>query len=145
MSMKGLMTMLPERVTPTTTVEAACKIFHDAKLGAVAVVEDGKVCGIFTYRDLVERVVLGKKDPAATELREVMTDKVDCVGSNSSYGVALRMMVENDYTYVPVVRDNGVFAGMLSLRVLLEHRIDHLANELDTVTQYVAVDGPGGD
>ena len=35
-------------------------------------------------------------------------------------------------------------AGMLSLRGLLEHRIDDLASEMDAVTQYLSVDGPGG-
>lgn len=145
MSMKGLMVTLPERVTPTTTVAAASRLMHEAKLGAVAVLDDGKVCGIFTYRDLVERVVLEKLDPESTKLGAVMTADVDCVGSTASYGVALRMMVDKDYTYVPVVQENGVLVGILGLRVLLQHRIEHLADELDSITQYMAVDGPGGD
>jgi hypothetical protein len=42
-------------------------------------------------------------------------------------------MVNNGYTYLPIVRKNGHLEGMLSLRELLEHRIDHLAAELDAL------------
>lgn len=145
MGVKGLITTIPERLTPSTEVEAACRVMHEAKLGAVAVVEDGRVGGIFTYRDLVERVVLSKRDPTTTTLGDVMTKKVDCARTDASYGVALRLMVERDYTYLPVTRADGVFAGMLSLRMLLEHNIDDLARELDSMAQYLSVDGPGGD
>ena len=53
-------------------------------------------------------------------------------------------MVDKDYTYVPILGEEDKLAGMLSLRGLLEHKIDHLASELDAVTQYLSVDGPGG-
>jgi CBS domain-containing protein len=115
------------------------------KLGAVAVVDGGRLSGIFTYSDLVNRVIMQKLDPEAARMEEVMTRQVVTMDPDGAYGKALRIMVENDYTYLPIVREDGHFEGMLSLRELLEHRIDHLASELDAVTQYIAVDGPGGD
>lgn len=54
-------------------------------------------------------------------------------------------MVANEYTYLPIVDEQGHLEGMLSLRSLLEHRIEQLARELDSMTQYIAVDEPGGD
>jgi len=144
MSVKGLMISIPERLTQSTMVEAACRVMDREKLGAVAVIDDGRVCGIFTYRDLVERVILERRRPEATPLGEVMTRKVECTKTDDSYGRALRQMIERDYTYLPVVFDDGGFAGMLSVRMLLDHHIDHLATELDSVAQYIAVDGPGG-
>jgi hypothetical protein len=66
-------------------------------------------------------------------------------GLDHGDGSVSRLMVDNDYTYLPILGDGHELAGVLSLRQLLEHKIDHLANELDAVTQYLAVDGPGGD
>ncbi len=55
------------------------------------------------------------------------------------------MLVDRHYTHVPVVDEAGHVAGLISLRDLLEHEIDHLAQEADAVTQYLSVDGSGGD
>jgi CBS domain-containing protein len=145
MSVKGLMTTLNETMTKSTTVSEACRVMNREKVGALAVVEEGKLSGIFTYRDLVDRVILEKRDPETTKLEEVMTTEVETLRVDGRYGDALRVMVDKDYTYVPILGEEGKFAGMLSLRGLLEHKIDHLANELDAVTQYLTVDGPGGD
>lgn len=145
MSVKGLMSAPTEKLTKSTTVMEACRVMHDDKAGAVAVVEDGKLSGIFTYRDLLERVILEKRDPETTTLGSVMSTKVETLGADGSYGDALRLMVDEDYTYVPIIGEDAELAGMLSLRGLLEHKIDHLASELDSVSQYLAVDGPGGD
>lgn len=145
MSVKGLMRTFGQGITKTMTVMEACRVMHAQKVGALAIEDGAKLCGIFTYRDLVERVILEKRDPEKTTLGDVMTSDVDALAADKSYGEALHMMVDNDYTYVPVIGGDGELRGMLSLRALLEHEIDHLADELDSVTQYLAVDGPGGD
>jgi len=145
MSVKGLMTTLAETITRSTTVMEACRVMNSEKVGALAVVEEGKLYGIFTYRDLVDRVILEKRDPDTTKLEDVMTTKVETLRADGRYGDALRVMVDKDYTYVPILSEEDKLAGMLSLRRLLQHKIDHLASELDAVTQYLSVDGPGGD
>jgi CBS-domain-containing membrane protein len=55
------------------------------------------------------------------------------------------VLVDRDYTHVPVVDEARHVVGLNSLRDLLEHEIDHRAQELDAVTQYLSVDGSGGD
>lgn len=145
MSVKGLMTTHTETITRSTTVMEACGVMKSEKVGALAVVEEGKLCGIFTYRDLVDRVILDKRDPETTKLDDVMTTDVDVLGADGSYADALHLMVDKEYTYVPILGEEDKLAGMLSLRGLLEHKIDHLASELAALTQYLSVDGPGGD
>jgi hypothetical protein len=97
------------------------------------------------YCDLVDRVILDKRDPETTKLDDVMATDVDALGADGSYGDALHLMVDKEYTYVPILGEEDKLAGMLSLRGLLEHTIDHLPSELDALTQYLSVDGPGGD
>jgi CBS domain-containing protein len=115
------------------------------KVGAVVVVENHKLSGILTYQDLVERVLLAKRDPETTPVRDVMTKEVTVLTGEHSYGNALKLMVEHDYTYLPVLDDTGHLSGMLSLRDLLNHRIEDMAWQLDSLTRYFSANGIGGD
>lgn len=144
MSMAGLLTVLPRALSPSDFVLDAVTVMHERKLGAVAIESRRKLCGMFTYRDLIERVTLPKRPPDRTALDEVMTKEVVSLGKDTSYSEALRIMVSNDYTYLPIVDEAHRLLGMVALRDLLMHRIDDLARELDSVSRYYAVDGPGG-
>ncbi len=53
-------------------------------------------------------------------------------------------MLERHFRHLPVVDNSGKLLGMLSIRNLLEQRIDDLSQELDSLEQYVTNDGPGG-
>lgn len=145
MSVKGIMTAFSKALGPTSSVAQAARIMDKNRLGAVPVERDRRLCGIFTYRDLIGRVLLENRVPEQTRLEEVMTPIVESLSLEASYADALRVMVEKDYTYMPVVDEKEHVIGMLPLRQLLEHHIDALANELESVTRYFTVDGPGGD
>ena len=107
----------------------------DHKLGAVAVVDGDKLAGIFTYRDLVNRVILEKLDGETTLLEDVMTRRVVTLDPEGSHGEALRIMVDNGYTYLPIVREDGRLEGMLSLHGLLVQSTEQLAPELGALTR----------
>ncbi len=53
-------------------------------------------------------------------------------------------MIERHFRHLPVVDSNGKLLGMLSIRNLLQFRIDDLSQQLDSLEQYVSNDGPGG-
>jgi CBS-domain-containing membrane protein len=74
-----------------------------------------------------------------------MTKGVTALTGEHSYEDALKVMVQHDYTYLPIVDDAGILVGMLSLRDLLDHRIEGLASQLDSVTRYFSANGIGGD
>ena len=63
MGLKGLMIAPVDSLKPGTSVMEACRLMDEKKVGALAVVEDRKLRGIFTHRDLVSRIVLAKRDP----------------------------------------------------------------------------------
>jgi CBS domain-containing protein len=147
MGLKGLLKTQPPTLLPGASVLDACRLMSAKNLGALAVVEGRKLLGILTQGDLIVRVVLSKRDPEKVAVSEVMTKDVDTITTDHSCGDALRLMVERGHHYLPVVEAKGdeALAGMLSLSELLEHEIDHLANELDAVTNYFTADGAGGD
>jgi CBS domain-containing protein len=114
-------------------------------VGAVAVVDsEHRVAGIFTERDVLQKLSLSGSDPHTAALREFMTTPVEMATLETGPGEALATMVERHYRHLPIVADDGKLLGMLSIRNLLQWRIDDLTQELDSLEHYVANDGPGG-
>ncbi|HEY1264380.1 MAG TPA: CBS domain-containing protein [Terriglobales bacterium] len=123
----------------------AVRLMLDRHVGAVAVVDaDHRVAGIFTERDVLLKLALSGKNLETTPVWEVMTTPVELASSVTTPGEALGTMVDRHFRHLPVTDSNGKLLGMLSIRDLLQWRIDGLSQELDSLEQYVANDGPGG-
>ncbi len=123
----------------------AIRLMLDRHVGAVAVLDDeGRVAGIFSERDVLRKLSLTGRNPEATPVRELMTTPVELATTSTRPGEALAIMIEQHFRHLPVVDDSGKLLGMLSIRNLLEQRIDDLSHELDSLEQYVTNDGPGG-
>ena len=128
------------------SVADAIRKMLDLRVGAVAVIDDQRrVAGIFTERDVLRKLALGRQDPESTLVRELMTTPVELATAETGPGEALIIMVERHFRHLPVADNNGKLLGMLSIRNLLQWRIDELSQELDSLEQYVSNDGPGGD
>lgn len=133
-------------VSLQASVADAVRTMLERHVGAVAVVDDQRrVAGIFTERDILSKFALSRRDPETTPARELMTTPVELATSETGPGEALVTMVERHFRHLPVVDNSGKLLGMLSIRNLLQWRIDDLSQELDSLEQYVSNDGPGGD
>jgi CBS domain-containing protein len=116
------------------TAERAIRTMLDRHVGAVAVVdEQQRVAGVFTERDVLRRLSLSGLDPGRTPVREIMTTPVEMATLSTTAGEALATMVERHYRHLPIVDDNGGLLGMLSIRNVLQARIDTLTRQLDRV------------
>ena len=131
-------------VDPETTVVAAVKLMAECRVGAVAVTEGETLAGIFTERDLMIRVVLEGKDPGSTRVSDVMT--ADCVSARKdmSMGEALLLMTEKHFRHLPLVDEKNKVLGLLSIRNVLQHRVEEISNELDSLVNFFTADGIGG-
>jgi CBS domain-containing protein len=117
----------------------------DFHVGAVAVVDDEfRVAGIFTERDVLRKMSLSRMDPQSTSVRDLMTTPVEMATIGTGPGEALGIMLERHFRHLPVADDNGKLLGILSIRNLLEWRVNDLTHELASLEQYVSNDGPGG-
>lgn len=115
-----------------STAEQAIRTMLDRHVGAVAVIDERqRVAGIFTERDVLRRLSLSRRDPGSTPLREVMTTPVEMATRATTPSEALATMVERHYRHLPIVDDEGRLLGMLSIRNVLEARIDTLMHQLD--------------
>ena len=120
------------------TAERAIRMMLDRHVGAVTVVDDNqRVAGIFTERDVLLRLSLSEHDPRTTSVRDVMTTPVELATRATTPGEALATMVERHYRHLPIVEDDGRLLGMLSIRNVLQVRIDELARQLDQARSVV--------
>lgn len=103
-------------VSGDMSAHEAARTMADAKIGAVLVVEDDKVAGIFTERDLMSRVVAADRDGHHTTIREVMTKDVTTVQADDAAIDCLETMAEGKFRHMPVVDGAGRPIGMLSQR-----------------------------
>ena len=115
---------------PEVSVSEAARLMQEGKVGAVLVVEDGRLAGIFTERDAVCRVVAAGRDPRLTRLGEVMTPDPKTVTPKDSFGYALLLMYENGFRHAPVVED-GRPVGVVSARHALDPDLEEFAVEAE--------------
>jgi CBS domain-containing protein len=101
--------------TPRSTVSEACALMKAGNVGAIAIVENGRLCGIFTERDVVYRVLAEELEPHATRLGQVMTAAPQTITPDRPFGHALHLMYEGGFRHVPVV-EGGKLVGMVSAR-----------------------------
>lgn len=113
-----------------TTVRAAAITMASNNVGAILVVDAaGKLAGLFTERDVLNRVVARGLDPDSTPLAAVMTTKLQTASPDKPLAHALHMMFEGGFRHVPVV-DDGKPVGMVSARNALGLEIHQFEQEL---------------
>lgn len=113
-----------------TSVRAAAVAMANAKVGAIMVVDDkGQLSGLFTERDVLNRVVAKGLDPDKTPLLEVMSVNLRTASPDKPLDHALHMMFEGGFRHVPVI-ENGRPIGMVSARNALGREICQFEEEL---------------
>jgi len=104
----------PLALPPTASLQHACQLMRERRVGAVLVVDDEqRLVGIFTGRDAIARVVAEGRDAAATKLSEVMTPAPETLAPDKKAIEALRLMQDCGFRHVPVV-DRGRVVGVVS-------------------------------
>jgi CBS domain-containing protein len=109
-------------VSPDVTVSEAAARMADARIGAVLVLDNDTLAGIFTERDLLIRVVSVGIDPRKTKISEVMTKQVAVCDANETYENCLAQMRQIGCRHMPIIEGDRLL-GVLSIRDLLRHHI----------------------
>jgi CBS domain-containing protein len=144
MSLLKIAHVPPATVEPGATVLEAVQVMAEEGVGAVAVIQNDAVVGIFTERDLMLRVVLRDRSTHGTKMSEVMTSPVETATDETTAQEALSHMLERHLRHLPLVNTEGKLMGMLSIRNLLEHMVEGLSREIESMDQFLLNDGPGG-
>ncbi|MEM6492252.1 MAG: CBS domain-containing protein [Pseudomonadota bacterium] len=127
-------TIVEPRIVPKfashASVGEAVSFMAEKNIGCVAIVDDGRLVGLFTERDVLRRVASKKLDLDATPIGNVMTPDPDTLSGEDRAGDALTLMTSKRYRHLPIVTD-GEIQAILSIRDLQMASIEALSDALD--------------
>jgi len=116
------------KVLPDIVVRKAAELMAKRNAGAVLVVEDARLVGIFTERDIAFRVVARGLDPQTTRVADVMTSAPDTVDPDKPFGYALVRMHQGGFRHLPVIKDGEVI-GIVSARNAMDPTLEEFEHE----------------
>ena len=105
-------------------------------IGAVPVLQDGHLVGIFSERDLMSRVVVAGKDAAHTPVSQVMTEDPLTVAPGDNLETCMTLMKRHGFRHLPVCEGREV-KGVISLRDILLHNLDEKDDEVRMMRAYL--------
>ena len=123
------MTSNPTAITPDTTVQDAARLMKSDDVGALPIVEDGRLTCVITDRDLAIRGVADGLD-SATSVRELASKDVVTIDPQQSLEEAARLMAEHQIRRLPVVEEDGRLVGMLAQADIAAAGHDTLTGEV---------------
>jgi CBS domain-containing protein len=112
------------------------RLMVEHNIGAVAVMGDGEITGLFTERDLMKRVVNEGLDPRTTTVGEVMTRDLVVVSPDRSLEDCMALMRERGFRHLPVCQGKKL-RGVISLRDLLAHAVVEKDGEVQMMRAYI--------
>ena len=118
------------------TMREALSVLARHRIGALPVMRDGEVAGIFSERDVIYCLEAEGEASLSKPLEEVMTAPAITVDAGMQVAEALALMTERRFRHLPVVR-NGARVGFVSIGVLLKSQIDDLAQEAAAMRIYI--------
>lgn len=126
-------------VTSDTKVIDALSLLVDKNIGALAVIDGGKLVGIFSERDYARKVILQGKSSRETPVSDIMTRRVIAVTPDDSIGACMELMSGNKIRHLPVVsQDNATeVVGFLSISDIVRTIIAEQKNTIEQLQQYI--------
>ena len=124
-------------VTPETPVYEALEIMADRDIGAVLVMAEADLCGVFSERDYARKLILYGKTSATTTVGEIMTTPIVVATLDQSVDDCMRLMTEFRVRHLPVV-DREAVVGVISIGDLVNRIIRRQEEEIHHLHHYIA-------
>jgi len=122
--------------TPDATVFDALKEMADRDVGALIVLKDGKVVGVFSERDYARKIILLGRSSRETAVHEIMTSRVVFARPDLKLDECLALMTDKRIRHLPVM-DEGELVGVVSIGDLVKGIIDHQRFVIEQLEGYV--------
>ena len=123
-------------VSHDATVLAAAKLMNERRIGALVVSQGDKVVGIFTERDILNRVVAAGRNPDSTPVAEVMTSPMACCKRDTPLAECRSVMTHKRIRHLPVVEEGQLF-GLISAGDLLANEVAGKQETIEYLNEYL--------
>jgi len=124
-------------IPPQATVFEAIQLLARKNVGALPVVEGGKLIGIFSERDYTRKVALEGKTSHTTKVREIITTDVTAISPQDTVEDAMRLMTEKHIRHLPVLED-GRMVGLVSIGDMVNCIISAQSATIDQMEAYLS-------
>ena len=124
-------------IGPDQPVLDAIKLMADKRIGAVLVMQAGRMVGILSERDYARKIVLQGRSSATTPVRDIMTTEVISVGLADTADHCMQLVTDRRIRHLPVL-DGDAVLGVVSIGDLVKAVIEDQQLELDQLQRYIA-------
>lgn len=122
--------------TPESSTSEATHLMAEKDVGALMVLEDERLVGIVTERDLARKIASAGRDPVSTSVREIMSDRVLYVRPDHTLNECMALMTERHIRHLPVL-DAGRIVGMVSIRDVVAELIAEQTFIIEQLESYI--------
>ena len=129
-------------VDRSVSVQSAVEYMAQKNIGAVSVMDGNQLVGIFSERDVINRVIAKGLNPVTTSVATVMTSNLVVASADESYESCLRKMKQANCRHLPIV-DGDNLVGIISLRDLLQVDITEKDDTIEFLNRYMFHVPPG--
>ena len=126
-----------QTVSPQASVLDAALLMNQHKIGCLIVMDGDRVVGMFSERDILQRVVVPRRDPAATTVEEVMTSEVICCRPHTKLLEARGVMKNRRIRHMPVLDEDEKLCGLISIGDLNAHDMHEHESTIYIMEQYI--------
>ncbi|MDP9782438.1 CBS domain-containing protein [Pseudomonas fluorescens] len=134
--LKSVQNQQVHSIAPEQTVLEALQIMAEKNVGALPVIEDGQVVGVFSERDYARKMVLKGRSSVGTPVRTIMSAPVITADSQQSIDRCMEVMTDSHLRHLPVL-DNGQLIGLLSIGDLVKEAIVEQADLIRQLEHYI--------
>ena len=123
-------------IEPNAFVYAAIEKMAQEDIGALLVMEEGKVKGIISERDYARKVILKGKSSKQTMISEVMTTDVCYISKKRRMHECMALMTEKHFRHLPVI-DDGILLGLITMGDVVKTIIEEQDHEIEDYQNYI--------
>ena len=124
-------------ITPDAPVIEALRLMADHGVGAVLVLEGGRLAGILSERDYARKIALLGRSSADTPVRDIMTAELHTVGPDDSVEHCMQVVTDGRIRHLPVL-ERGELVGLISIGDLVKVTIEEQQQQLEHLQRYIA-------
>lgn len=137
MLVRDIMTKEVVTIEASETAKAACEMYKDRGVGCLIVTQNSLIVGILTERDIIERIILGGRDPKTTTVHDIMSTDIKTIHTSATIETATKVMKDNHIKKLPVILNNKI-VGIITATDI-SNRVPQYTRE---VQLYATQDGP---